>query len=102
MEISKSQYDKMQRQIAKLEALERGGVDNWEFYGDALNEWNKENEIDELVQSAIDEMNEILADADVDYPAGREAGCRIVFDEDKAKRIFLKIFDEYHEIKVRT
>ncbi|QHJ81428.1 MAG: hypothetical protein [Bacteriophage sp.] len=101
MEISKSEYEKMQRQIAKLEALERGGVDNWEFYGDSLAEWQKENEIDELLQSAIDEMNEILCDAEVDYPAGREAGTRITFDEDVAKRVFLKIFDEYHAIKVR-
>ena len=30
-----------QKDIDKLNALENGGVDNWEWYGEALSEWFK-------------------------------------------------------------
>lgn len=101
MEISKSEYEKMQRQIAKLAALEAGGVDNWEFYGDSLEEWHKENEVDELLQAAVDAMNDLNAEARVTQPAGSGCGFAIEFDEDAFKKVFFKIFEEYHAIKVR-
>lgn len=34
--ITKEEYRDLQRAQAKLEALEVAGVDNWEWYGDAL------------------------------------------------------------------
>jgi hypothetical protein len=34
--ISKNEYCRLLENEAKLEMLERGGVDNWEFYGEAL------------------------------------------------------------------
>lgn len=101
VEISKSEYEKMQRQIAKLAALEAGGVDNWEFYGDSLEDWHKENEVDELLQKAIDAMNDINASAEVNEPAGRGCGYSINFDEEQFKGVFFAFFEKYYEIKVR-
>jgi len=42
--ISKSQYDELVRDSKKLAALEAAGVDNWEYYGDALSTFYAEED----------------------------------------------------------
>lgn len=43
--ISKKRYDELVDQEEMLEALQAGGVDNWEWYGESLSEyWSKRNE----------------------------------------------------------
>lgn len=37
IEISKEKYKDLLKQSVKLELLENAGVDNWQWYGDALN-----------------------------------------------------------------
>ena len=37
IEISLAEYKRLKRDGLKLEYLECGGVDNWGYYGDALN-----------------------------------------------------------------
>lgn len=96
--ITQAEYDKMQRDISKLRALESGGVDNWEWYGESLKEWNKENEIDELLDSIIETINDVLIEADVEQPAGRGCGYSITFDEAQMKRLILDHLKEYKEI----
>ena len=39
--ITKERLEELEDKEAKLQALEVGGVDNWEFYGDALEEYTK-------------------------------------------------------------
>ncbi len=34
--ITREEYETLKRETAKLAALEAGGVDNWEWYGEAL------------------------------------------------------------------
>lgn len=34
--ISRKEYEELQQAFRKLNALERAGVDNWEWYGDAM------------------------------------------------------------------
>lgn len=42
--ISKKEYDKLTKDSRKLRALEDGGVNNWEWYSEALKEfWAKED-----------------------------------------------------------
>lgn len=96
--LTKTEYEKMQRELSKLHALEAGGVDNWEWYGESLKEWNKENEVDELLDSLIDSINDLLVDADVEEPAGHGAGYAITFDEEAMKKLFLQVADQYKEI----
>lgn len=63
------------RRLSKLDALEAGGVDNWEWYGEALKEWFAENEKIELAESFVDELCEIICcDCKIEQPAGQGAG----------------------------
>lgn len=78
VKIPQEKYNKMLRQIEKLEALERGGVDNWEGYGESLADWFAENEVEEALDAFVEEVNDILVDAEVDEPAGRGWGYDII------------------------
>jgi len=42
--ITKKEYESLLRDSAFLNALECAGVDNWDYYDDALESFNKENE----------------------------------------------------------
>lgn len=37
--IPKAEYDRLVMNEEKLRALEAGGVDNWDWYGESLSEW---------------------------------------------------------------
>ena len=53
-----------------LNALEAGGVDNWEGYDESLKDLRKEEEIDNLVVDTIYSiMEEVCVNASVEYPA---------------------------------
>ena len=99
IKISKAEYEKMQRQIAKLEALEAGGVDSWEWYSESLKNWFAENELIELMDDTIDGINDVLIDAEVDYPAGREAGPSIHFDDEVMKAVLGRFLEGALEIE---
>src|SRR5574343_332625 len=73
MEISAKRLKELERIEMKMNALESGGVNNWEFYGDALEEYNKEIEKEEKIENAFEEMLEALCYA-VEEPAGRGCG----------------------------
>lgn len=40
--IAKEEHIRLRRAKLMLECLEAGGVDNWDWYGDAINEFCKE------------------------------------------------------------
>jgi len=40
--ISKTEYDRLIHASKMLEALEKGGVDNWDWYSESLNEFYPE------------------------------------------------------------
>ena len=42
--ITKEEYDRLIYRDLKLEALEAGGVDNWEWYDDSLEDFRKEQD----------------------------------------------------------
>jgi hypothetical protein len=84
-----------ERKLAKLQALEDAGVDNWESYDYALVEWRKENAIEEIIDEAVLEINELTVEAEVDFPAGMDAGHSITFPEgsleDVVRKVVIKI-----------
>jgi hypothetical protein len=41
--ITEDEYEELTKAAAKLNALERAGVDNWEWYYDALESMNEDN-----------------------------------------------------------
>ena len=96
--IDKLELEKLEKAYRKLQALELGGVDNWEFYDEALREFRKEEAVEEIIDDFLEDLNEILVDADVDYPAGWEAGHNIIVDpcriSDAVRKLLLKV-EEY-------
>lgn len=42
--VPESEYKEMQRRLRKLDALEAGGVDNWEWYEASLEKMEEEEE----------------------------------------------------------
>ena len=84
----------IKRKLAKLEALEHGGVDNWDNYDNALVEWRKESHVDECLEEAIEEIHEQLVDADVDEPAGHGCGYSINFDEEKMTEVLTSLLNK--------
>lgn len=96
IKISKREYDKLQRASRKLEALEAGGVDNWEWYSESLKQFNEEEAFSELLEEYTNSiLEECSLGGDVDYPAGREAGHSIMFDsevEDTIQSLLRKFY----------
>jgi len=78
-EISKVRLEQLELAESKLNALEAGGVDNWEFYGDSLTEWNAENELKESLNDLIQELSQVFGECAYE-PSERGAG--IAFDDD--------------------
>ena len=97
--LTQHEYEKMQRQIAKLNALEAGGVDDWQWYEESLKEWRKDGALLELADAFVDDMNELSISAEVDFPAGREAGASVCMPQTEMRNLFLKYIDEYEKIK---
>lgn len=44
--IDEKELKQLIKDSLELNALERGGVDNWEWYGEALEEYDEDEEID--------------------------------------------------------
>ena len=78
------------RAEAKLNALEAGGVDNWEWYGESLKDWFAENELDERLEALIDELE--IAFGECAYePSERGAG--VAFNDDAGKEVMRILVD---------
>jgi hypothetical protein len=105
IKITKLEYDKMQRDLSKLNALEAGGVDNWEGFDDSLTDWRKENDLTEMIDGLVHEFSEsvgeLSCDATVDFPAGMDAGCSVMMpdSEDAARAFIAMVINKYKEIE---
>lgn len=44
--IDEKELEQLIKNSQELSALERGGVDNWEWYGEALEGYNEDEEVD--------------------------------------------------------
>lgn len=89
----------IERRLAKLDALEAGGVDNWEGYDESLEEWRKEGEIDDLVEDVLGGIYDVYIDAEVDEPAGRGCGYNITPDEDSLKKLLYELVEDVKGLK---
>jgi hypothetical protein len=58
--IDSTELKQLQNAAAKLAALEAGGVDNWEWYGESLKEYRATIEREENLDELLDELCEIL------------------------------------------
>ena len=92
--ISKARLKQLLEAEEELNALNAGGVDNWEWYGESLDALVKKRELDERVGEEILTLFGDLAEH-IDAPAGWQAGYGICGDEpfEVVKR-FLEAIEE--------
>jgi hypothetical protein len=84
-QITQGELDQLLDAKAKLSALVNAGVDNWEGYSFALDEYNEYQEKLKKADSVTDEVIETLANA-VFEPSERGAG--FAFTDDAIERVY--------------
>ena len=86
----------------KLNALEAGGVDNWEWYGEALSALFKEEEREELIE---DYFGSIMEELSLGAYEPSERGAGYAFheeNEEKALDILKKLIDALDKLEKDT
>jgi hypothetical protein len=74
----------------RLQALENGGVDNWDFYGESLSEFHKAEEIEAELDSLMEDVEAALLQG-VYEPSERGAGfCATDDAREEAKDVILE------------
>lgn len=103
VKITKRYLKNLERAYSKLEALEAGGVCNWERYGESLKEFRQEEELDDLIAKHVDNICQTVAeDCTIEYPSCREAGAAIMFPdgvEEQIEKWIRKFLKEAIELK---
>lgn len=79
IQIDSNRLKELERKEAKLDALEAGGVDNWEGYDFSLEEYRATIQKEEDAEEVLDSLLEILC-LGVEEPAG--IGCGYGFRSD--------------------
>lgn len=102
IKISAKRLKELERAQAKLQALESGGVHDWEWFEESLKEWNKENRLEEILEEVVENIHDIMVDGvDYDFPAGRDAGISLTLNqsgEEGIKNIFMQLVKEYNDL----
>lgn len=95
MQITKERLAQLEDAEAKLRALENGGVDNWQWYDQALEGYQKAKEQKEAIDYAFDCLIERLC-SNICEPAGSGAGYGILDQEElqDAKAEFINVVKE--------
>lgn len=65
VEITEKEYAGLKDSQRVLDLLVRGGVDEWAYYGDCLKPYFKEKEIESLYNKFIDDLNDVISEADI-------------------------------------
>lgn len=94
IQIDEKELRLLKRQAAKLEALEAGGVDNWDYYADALEDYRATIEREEKAEDYAHQICEILGSSAYE-PSERGAGITFTVEtEQKVSELILKIMSE--------
>lgn len=73
IKISKKELDELRDAQAKLNALEAGGVDNWEWYDKSLEAYHAQKALEDDIHALVDEIC-LAACENAEEPAGRGFG----------------------------
>ena len=79
MEITKERLQQLEQAESKLNALEIGGVDNWEWYGEAMEELEKANQAEQDITDLFDDIETVLCGGAYEVS---ERGAGVAFNED--------------------
>lgn len=91
----------LERAERKLSALEAGGVDNWDGYDFAMEEIQREEDIEEAKDCFIMDLHEELAEAKIDEPAGPGCGYSIDFNEESVRSLLEKLIRDVQEAQAK-
>lgn len=97
-EITQERLKELYRAEAKLNALEAGGVDNWEWYDESLEYFLKYESIERLVEETVEEFLVELHEH-IEEPAGRGCGYGIdIKVESTVSNLLHKFLSDFKEI----
>lgn len=71
--ITDKRLKELERTEAKLNALEAGGVDNWDFYGESLKKYWAINELEEKREALLVELEQVFGESAYE-PSEKGAG----------------------------
>ena len=91
--ISKSEIERLRMIESKMAALEKGGVDNWEWYDESLSSWRAENETKELKSDFFNELLELFGQNAYE-PSEKGAGFAIDIGEDEFQPVLDKFISD--------
>ncbi len=83
----------------KLNALEVGGVDNWEGYVEALGDIRKEDRLSDVVDMYVQDMLELAAQAEVSAEDSRNGLYIVNIDEEETRGILQAFLQEYKRVE---
>jgi len=90
--LSEARLEELLNKEAKLRSLENGGVDNWEFYDEALKEYRTYIEQKEFKKDFIQNLLETICPY-MEEPAGRGCGYGIREEGHDELESFLKDYN---------
>jgi hypothetical protein len=94
--ISYERLAELEKKERKLQALMFGGVDNWEHYDDALEQYHREEEEEELMDKIHQDMLETLGSSTYE-PS--EMGAGFTFSDDAVSESFTILMDGMRKMK---
>ena len=98
IQLTQAEYIELLRAQEKLKCLEFGGVDNWEFYDEAMEDYVDPEELIKIESQAKEILDYLSSYTDVDKdPAGPGTGYAVYFDPEAKKaitRMLIKIDKE--------
>jgi hypothetical protein len=101
--LSQEEYIELLRAQEKLKCLEVGGVDNWEWYGEAMEDYVDPAERIKIEAQAKEILDFLASYTEVEQdPAGLGTGYKVDFDseaEEAITRMLIKI-DKECNIKI--
>lgn len=97
--ISEEEYRNLKDCEERLTALVEYGVFAWAHYEAALTKYTLKKKKESIIEEIIEDFNEILCTADIEYPAGRDAGHCIRFDKELTKSVIGKYLEELVEVE---
>jgi hypothetical protein len=91
IKISEKRLKELERAEAKLAALEAGGVDNWEWYDEALKDYRETIEQEERLEALLEDLEvELLSGAH--EPSERGGGYSTTNEARRAGMEVLKLY----------
>ncbi len=88
--MDEKRMEELLRAEKKLNALQDGGVDNWEWYEESLKEYHAEEELAEMKCSLVADLETAFGECAFE-PS--ESGAGIAFNDDANKRVMQVLED---------